>query len=197
MMRGGRTDMSESESKLDELAWLSLTKPDSTNIEELGLTSDDIIDACDLSNGRVSFRDPEEAKARAIRHIQRAVITPAGEDWCVTAEGYDAMGMKRPEVARTPTTFEAELDKVIADAEAKWKQAATGTPRTRANSKQAEVLRMLQRSEGATIAQICEATGWQAHTVRGTFSGAFKKKMGLAITSENAEGGERVYRVPL
>ena len=79
MMRGGRTDMSESESKLDELAWLSLTKPDSTNIEELGLTSDDIIDACDLSNGRVSFRDPEEAKARAIRHIQRAVITPAAK----------------------------------------------------------------------------------------------------------------------
>ena len=72
-------DMSESESKLDELAWLSLTKPDSVSIEELGLTSDDVIDVCDLSNGSVSFRDPEEAKARAIRHIQRAVIAPVAK----------------------------------------------------------------------------------------------------------------------
>ncbi len=68
-------------------------------------------------------------------------------------------------------------------------------PRTRENSKQAEVLRMLRRPEGATISQICESTGWQAHTVRGTFAGAFKKKLGLVLTSEKADGAERVYRV--
>lgn len=54
---------------------------------------------------------------------------------------------------------------------------------------------MLQRPEGATIAQICMATGWQAHTVRGTFAGAFKKKLGLTIVSDKAPGGERVYRI--
>ena len=54
---------------------------------------------------------------------------------------------------------------------------------------------MLQRPEGATIRQICEATGWQQHTVRGTFAGAFKKKLGLTITSGKEQGGERVYRV--
>jgi uncharacterized protein YcnI len=52
---------------------------------------------------------------------------------------------------------------------------------------------MLQRPEGATISQICEATGWQQHTVRGTFAGAFKKR-GLAITSTKEAGAERVYR---
>ena len=52
-----------------------------------------------------------------------------------------------------------------------------------------------ERPEGATIHQICTATGWQAHTVRGTFAGAFKKKLGLTITSDKAQGGERVYRV--
>lgn len=31
---------------------------------------------------------------------------------------------------------------------------------------------------GPPSAQICAATGWQAHTVRGTFAGAFKKKLG-------------------
>ena len=66
--------------------------------------------------------------------------------------------------------------------------------RTRENSKQATIIGMLQRVEGATIAQICEATGWQAHTVRGTFAGAFKKKLGMTITSDKAQGGVRTYR---
>ncbi|PPU86604.1 DUF3489 domain-containing protein, partial [Xanthomonas albilineans] len=65
----------------------------------------------------------------------------------------------------------------------------------RENSKQAQVIAMLKRPEGATIAQICEATGWQPHTVRGTFAGAFKKKLDLSIVSDKAPGGERVYRI--
>ncbi|NKZ37365.1 hypothetical protein HF690_00165 [Oleiagrimonas citrea] len=71
--------MSESESKLDELAWLSLTKPDTASIEALGLATDDVGEICDLSDGRVSFRDPEYAKERAVRHIQLAVIAPAAK----------------------------------------------------------------------------------------------------------------------
>lgn len=54
---------------------------------------------------------------------------------------------------------------------------------------------MLQRPEGATIAQICEITGWQSHTVRGTFAGAFKKKLGLNLASEKPNGSDRVYRI--
>jgi hypothetical protein len=54
---------------------------------------------------------------------------------------------------------------------------------------------MLRRKQGATIAQIVEATGWQPHTVRGAFAGALKKKLGLTVTSEKIEGGERVYRL--
>ena len=73
-------------------------------------------------------------------------------------------------------------------------QPHTKVVRTRENSKQATIIGMLQRAEGATIAQICEATGWQAHTVRGTFAGAFKKKLGLTITSDKTQGGVRTYR---
>lgn len=54
---------------------------------------------------------------------------------------------------------------------------------------------MLKRAEGTTIAQICEATGWQSHSVRGTFAGAFKKKLGLVIDSSKEVGSERVYRI--
>ena len=54
---------------------------------------------------------------------------------------------------------------------------------------------MVKLPEGATLVQICEATCWQQHTVRGTFAGAFKKKPGLDLVSEKAQGGERVYRI--
>jgi hypothetical protein len=73
-------------------------------------------------------------------------------------------------------------------------QPLTKAIRSRENSKQATIIGMLQRAEGATIAQICDATGWQPHTVRGTFAGAFKKKLGLTITSDKTQGGVRTYR---
>ena len=53
----------------------------------------------------------------------------------------------------------------------------------------------LARPEGATIEQICTATGWQSHTVRGTFAGTLKKKLGLNITSTKDEIHGRVYRI--
>ena len=77
----------------------------------------------------------------------------------------------------------------------KPKAAAVATPRSREGTKEALLIGMLRRPEGATIAQVIEATGWQAHTVRGAISGALKKKRGLEVTSEKNEAGERVYRI--
>ena len=68
-------------------------------------------------------------------------------------------------------------------------------PRTRENTKQAQIIAMLQRPEGATINQIIEVTGWQPHTVRGTLAGALKKKLGLLIVSEKDSQANRVYRI--
>jgi hypothetical protein len=68
-------------------------------------------------------------------------------------------------------------------------------PRSREGTKEALLVAMLRRPEGATVAQVIEATGWQPHTVRGAISGALKKKRGLAVTSEKDEAGERVYRI--
>lgn len=73
---------------------------------------------------------------------------------------------------------------------------AAQPPKTRGgDSKQAKLIELLRRSEGATIAQLVKALGWQAHTVRGAMSGALKKKLGLTVSSEKAEGGARVYRI--
>ena len=65
----------------------------------------------------------------------------------------------------------------------------------RESTKEALLIDMLRRPEGATIAQIMAATGWQAHTCRGAFAGALKKKRGLTVTSEKLDGGDRVYRI--
>ena len=49
----------------------------------------------------------------------------------------------------------------------------------RDGSKKGEVIDLMQRSQGATLAEIMELTGWQAHTVRGFVSGTLIKKLEL------------------
>ncbi len=156
--------------------------------------------AVNTSGGKIEWF-PDHIKGGARKKVldgmfNRALITPDGDGWRVAAEGYDALGMKRPTIPQPTPEVDAKLEQAVAAAEATWTKAPTqAKPRTRDNSKQADVIRMLQRPEGATIAQIMAATGWQAHTVRGTFAGAFKKKLGLTIVSDKPQGGDRIYRV--
>lgn len=65
----------------------------------------------------------------------------------------------------------------------------------RAGSKQAQLVELLQRPDGAALADIQAATGWQAHSVRGAISGVCKKKLGLNVISAVEEGRGRVYRI--
>jgi hypothetical protein len=67
--------------------------------------------------------------------------------------------------------------------------------RTRANSKQAQLIEMLKRPEGTTIDEIVKKFDWQPHTVHGALAGALKKRLGLKVESEKIEGRGRVYRI--
>jgi Protein of unknown function (DUF3489) len=78
-------------------------------------------------------------------------------------------------------------------------QSAAVTPQTahtpRPGSKQEQVLQLLKRSNGATLGEIANATGWQRHTVRGFIAGTVKTKLRLVVESFKTEAGERSYRV--
>lgn len=69
-------------------------------------------------------------------------------------------------------------------------------PNSQATStKQALLVDLLSRGEGASLAEIMAATGWQAHSVRGALSGTVRRKLGLSVISAVEDGRGRVYRI--
>ncbi|MGC4025221.1 MAG: DUF3489 domain-containing protein [Mesorhizobium sp.] len=57
------------------------------------------------------------------------------------------------------------------------------------------VLKKLHHSKGLTLKQLIDATGWQAHSVRGFLSAVVRKKLGLTLVSEIGKDGLRRYRI--
>jgi hypothetical protein len=83
---------------------------------------------------------------------------------------------------------------------AKRKSSKPPTPasgaagKTRAGTKNAQILAILKDRAGTTIAAMVAATGWQEHSVRGFLAGVVRKKLGLDLVSELGERG-RTYRI--
>ncbi|GAA4648266.1 hypothetical protein GCM10023116_05330 [Kistimonas scapharcae] len=91
-------------------------------------------------------------------------------NYSLTPEGRQAIGVEQPEADKKK-------------------------PVTRPGTKLHTLVELLSRTEGATIAEIMHATGWQQHTVRGTLAGTLKKRLGLNISSDKPEGKDRIYRI--
>ena len=146
--------------------------------------------AADCIDGRIDWF-PESVKGGARKKVtdgllSRGLITNnGGSHWYITASGFDALGRARPEAEPSAPPAPRRSESTTVDAKAPFRE----------NSKQATVIKMLQRPEGASIQTICEATGWQAHTVRGMFAGTLKKKLGLTIQSDKSMGNARQYRI--
>ena len=110
------------------------------------------------------FTDRKTAVARIWRAIQRLAPAPT------VAPGGEPSALGAPK--KTRSTEEATA---------------------RRGSKKAQVIELLRRPEGATLAQLMEATGWRPHSVRGFLSGALAKKMGHKVTRRKRDDGAGVY----
>ena len=74
--------------------------------------------------------------------------------------------------------------------------AGSGADTAKSDTKTAQVIAMLQSPNGATIADMMQTTGWQAHSVRGFLAGTVRRKLKLDLQSTKVDG-QRVYRVPV
>lgn len=81
-------------------------------------------------------------------------------------------------------------------------KVATATKRPRdpgkanaAPSKSQILLQLLQRPDGATLAELQAATAWQPHSIRGFISGTARKRLGLDVRLIAGEDSQQRYRV--
>lgn len=120
-------------------------------------------------------------------------LTLVATDAALTALGVepDTAPDTADEAPLAPTAPEAAGAPDLAPAPA----TAPAGRRTRVGTKQALLIEMLERPEGATIAEIVAATGWQPHSVRGAIAGALKKKLGLNVVSEKDDTRGRSYKI--
>ncbi len=103
---------------------------------------------------------------------------------------------RRVAPAKPKSTKKAKAPKAAKQAAKAPKKAAKSKAEgVREGSKTATVLALIQRAKGATLAEIMDATSWQAHSVRGFISGTLGKKMGLKVDSTKREDGTRVYSI--
>jgi hypothetical protein len=153
-----------------------------------GLAREDVTDLQTRADSALNtvWRNEDDGRAVLLR------ITPSG----LAAIGVEPDAAAAGEPAAEPAAGAPKKRGRPKKAAATSKSAPTAAPRkSRADTKQAQVIAMLRRKQGATIAQIVEASGWRPHTVRGFFAGALKKKLGLTVTSEKVEGKDRIYRI--
>lgn len=84
----------------------------------------------------------------------------------------------------------AKVSKASGKAEVKPEKTA----KPQKGTKQQTIIDLLSRKEGATLAQLVKATGWQQHSVHGMMAN-MRKKLKLAINSTKEDGKDRVYRI--
>ena len=145
-----------------------------------------------ITNGWVEEVD---ADLRKEEPLWRETGDGHGTTLIATEAGLEAIGI---EPVAASAVASARKGTQQTDTDPTTANEVTDTPKPvaiRTGTKQAKIIALLQRPEGASIAEIVEATVWQAHTARGAISGGLKKKLGLQITTQKEQGRGSVYRL--
>ena len=142
------------------------------------------------------FKSAKTAASRIWERIQRLgeSAQPEAEPAKPKAERKAKSGARAPKGAPTKATSAKKATAAKNAPKAKKAAKAKEDAVPRECSKTARVVAMLQRKNGATLAEIMDQMGWQKHTVRGFMAGAMKKA-GYTVESFKPEGGERTYRI--
>jgi hypothetical protein len=142
--------------------------------------------------------DEVEANLRRGEPLWRETGDGHGTTLIATEAGLAAIGIE-PVVASTLTNLRnAQLERVSGPKDALEASADPATPKPvaiRAGTKQAEIIALLQRPEGASITEIVDVTGWAAHSARGMISGGLKKKLGFEVATSSDEQRGRIYHI--
>jgi Protein of unknown function (DUF3489) len=146
--------------------------------------------------------DAKLAKALIKRGLVISLPVEGGASRLIITEaGRVAVGSEQeaPGAADGPAVEERAAIDVALDAPQAAVAAAppaAGKPKKDApRGKLGTLVELLKRPEGATVAAMSNATGWQAHSVRGAMSGSLKKGFGFEIGSEKTDAG-RIYMIP-
>ena len=107
-----------------------------------------------------------------------------------TIEPGNNAGMEAPQ----PKTKRTSAKRAKGAKKASGGKKGASKPKTDRTNKKAEVIAMMKRAKGATLAEIMAATNWQAHTVRG-FVSILRSKGGEKIESSKNTAGERAYKI--
>jgi len=119
---------------------------------------------------------------------------PTGEK--VAADTGAIIASSTPALGQTAASTKQRKPRLAKDHRTEGKVAAGTTDAgTSAVTKTELVLKKLRTPRGTTIQALMEATGWQAHSVRGFLSGTVRKKLGLILMSEAGRDGVRRYRI--